>query len=174
MFRKRRNSAGIGASHAAATEVCMHRAAPIVLFSLLTLVTGCSGTRPTTLGVQAGALSPCPPSPNCVSSSATDEEHGIAPLSYDGHERAEVRELLLAILAETSRVNIVVSDADYIHAEFTTLIWRFVDDVEFYLPEGEVVVHVRSASRLGESDLGKNRERIEELRAAFDSRLSTP
>ena len=154
----------------------MHRRAQPILLVLLTLTTGCSGTRPTNLGVQAGALSPCPASPNCVSSTATDEEHGIEPLTYGERDRTAVRELLLAILAETSRVEVVTSEADYIHAEYTSLIWRFVDDVELYLPQGKAVVHVRSASRLGEGDLGANRERVEALRRSLDSRLaaSTP
>jgi len=69
-----------------------------------------------------------------------------------------------------SRVRIVTAGETYLHAEFTSAVFRFVDDVEFLLDDAEKVVHVRSASRVGHSDLGVNRKRVEALREAFEGR----
>ncbi|MEO1134470.1 MAG: DUF1499 domain-containing protein, partial [Cyanobacteria bacterium J06639_1] len=55
----------------------------------------------------------------------------------------------------------------YLYAEFTSKLMGFVDDVEFYADEAASVIHVRSASRLGKSDLGVNRKRIEAIRAQY-------
>jgi uncharacterized protein (DUF1499 family) len=150
----------------------MRRAIGLIPVLLATLAAGCGGTRPPGLGVQAGTLSPCPPTPNCVSSFATDEQHGIAPLTYAADQRDLARQVLLDILAETARVEVIAAQEDYIRAEFTSLIWRFVDDVELYLPADESLIHVRSASRVGSGDLGANRKRIEELRQTLSARLA--
>ena len=118
------------------------------------------------VGMRNNRLMPCPDSPNCVSSFETDPSHYIEPLRYKG-SKADARQKLLAILNATKRVKVVTSEETYIHAEFTSLIFRFVDDVEFYLDEKEPVIHVRSASRVGYSDLGANRKRVEEIRRQF-------
>ena len=54
---------------------------------------------------------------------------------------------------------------DYLYAEYSSALFGFVDDVEFYFPPETHIIHVRSASRLGHSDLGVNRKRIEAIRA---------
>jgi uncharacterized protein (DUF1499 family) len=111
-------------------------------------------------------LKACPKSPNCVSSQVLDPEHAIAPLVYsDG--RAEAYARLKKVLGEMKRMAIVAEKEDYLHAEATSLIFRFVDDVEFYFPAAEKLIHVRSASRVGHSDLGVNRKRVEEIRKRF-------
>ena len=131
------------------------------LFACTAVLSACSGTAPGNLGVQDGHLTDCPPSPNCVSSQARDSEHRIAPLPLQG-DPANTRTRLLSLLAQTPRVAVVTQDAYYLRAEFTSQVMRFVDDVEFLI--GPEAVEVRSASRLGHSDLGVNRERIEGLR----------
>lgn len=115
---------------------------------------------------QDGALKTCPKSPNCVSSQAGDAKHAIAPLTYSV-SRAEALARLKEILNTMERVKIVGEKEDYLHAEARSLIFRFVDDVDFYFPAAEKVIHVRSASRLGYSDLGVNRKRVEEIRKRF-------
>ncbi|MEN6507422.1 MAG: DUF1499 domain-containing protein, partial [Smithella sp.] len=65
------------------------------------------------------------------------------------------------------RIKIVAEKEDYLHAEAKSLIFRFVDDVEFYFPANEKIIHVRSASRVGYSDMGVNRKRVEEIRKRF-------
>lgn len=137
------------------------------LLSTLILLTGCAGTPPK-LGVINGQLPACPASPNCVSSQASDPQHAIAPLSLTGTP-TEVRAQLLKALGILDRTKVVVSEPDYIAAEVTSQVFRFVDDVVFYFPAStdtstNITVHVRSASRLGHSDLGVNRQRIESLR----------
>ena len=76
-------------------------------------------------------------------------------------------ENLKIILANTENAEIITAEANYIYAEFTSDLMGFVDDVEFYLDEKDSLIQVRSASRLGESDLGANRKRIEAIRARF-------
>ena len=125
-----------------------------------------SGKRPSNLGVKNGALKAPPSSPNAVSSQATQGYHRIAPLTYEGGQ-AQAMEQLKAIIASTPRTRIVETRSDYLYAEYVSALFGFVDDVEFYFPPGTHIIHVRSASRLGHSDLGVNRKRIEAIRARF-------
>ena len=122
------------------------------------------GKRPTNLGVQGGKLASCPSSPNCVSSQASDN-HAIAPLRFSGDAQAAVRKLK-AVVEGMPRTRIIDSKPDYLYAEFSTALMGFVDDVEFYC-DG-TAIQVRSASRLGYSDLGVNRKRVEAIREAFE------
>jgi uncharacterized protein (DUF1499 family) len=132
-------------------------ATPMTLFSF-------SGTRPTNLGVNDGKLRDCPNSPNCVSSQSIDAEHKIAPLSYTG-EPAKALADLKSVISSLPRTKIITANDNYIYAEFTSALMGYVDDVEFYLNTDKQIIEVRSASRLGESDLGVNRDRIETIRA---------
>lgn len=112
-------------------------------------------------------LAPCPQSPNCVSSQSPDADHFVEPIAYHGAlEDAKAR--LVQILDSLPRMRIVKNEAAYLHAEFTSLIFRFIDDLEFALDDSQKVIHVRSASRVGYSDLGANRKRIEALRQRFN------
>ena len=110
---------------------------------------------------------PCPSSPNCVTSAdSADQEHFVHPLRYqDTPEQAKVR--LLTILNAMPRTRVVTDESWYLHAECTSLVFRFVDDVEFWFHEHEPIIYVRSASRVGHSDLGVNRRRIETIRKRF-------
>lgn len=134
-------------------------ATPMALFSF-------SGTRPANLGVVDGKLLACPNSPNCVSSQSTDAEHKIAPLTYTG-EPAQALDNLKAVISSMPRTKIITAEGNYIYAEFTSALMGYVDDVEFYLNADKGIIEVRSASRLGESDLGVNRNRVEAIRAQF-------
>jgi uncharacterized protein (DUF1499 family) len=122
--------------------------------------------RPDGLGVHDGQLAPCSRYPNCVSSQAEDEGHRAPPLAFaDNPERAWER--LKEVLAEFPRTRVVEEGDGYLHAECTTLLFRFVDDVEFLLDREAKVIHFRSASRIGAGDLGANRRRMEAIRRAF-------
>ncbi len=114
-------------------------------------------------------LSSCPDSPNCVSSLASDAKHYVAPLQYKG-DLNEAGELLRSILRSMQRMRIVVDEPTYIHAEFTSALFRFVDDVEFLFAEPEKVIHVRSASRVGHYDFGVNHNRVERIRNLLSGR----
>jgi len=113
-----------------------------------------------------GPLKACPKSLNCVSSQAGDPEHAIAPLVYTGNA-TEAYAQLKKVLSGMKRIKIVAEKEDYLHAEAKSLIFRFVDDVEFYFPANVKIIHVRSASRVGYSDMGVNRKRVEEIRKRF-------
>ena len=134
---------------------------------LCLLIAGCTGARPADLGVRAGRLAPCPRSPNCVSSQSRDPDHAVQPLPFTGTE-AQTRDELIRVLLGMKRVLITNDEGDYVRAEFTSPLFRFVDDVEFWLDESASLVQVRSASRLGYSDMGVNRERIETIRSLWD------
>lgn len=128
-----------------------------------------AGQRPSNLGVTDGQLSPCPSSPNCVVSQGNpDAEHGIAPLVYSGDAPSALAKLESVIQA-MPRTAIINKTDTYLYAEFTSKLMGYVDDVEFYLDPEASVIHVRSASRLGQSDLGVNRKRVEEIREAFSA-----
>jgi len=126
-----------------------------------------SGTRPSNLGINGGKLSAVPDSPNCVSSQApeSDKEHYIAPLSLAGSGSEAIAKLKATVQAMDG-TEIIEETGDYLYAEFTTKLMGYVDDVEFYA-DGSGTVQVRSASRLGKSDLGLNRKRVEEIRGAI-------
>jgi uncharacterized protein (DUF1499 family) len=110
---------------------------------------------------------PCPESPNCVSSQSADKAHFIEPLHYTA-DTAAARQKLLEVLENTKRVHLVKVNMDYIHAEFRSLLFRFVDDVIFFFPPDKNIIHVTSASRKGYYDFGENRRRVERLRARFE------
>jgi uncharacterized protein (DUF1499 family) len=113
-------------------------------------------------------LSPCPDSPNCVSSLSTDSAHFIEPLRYAGN-LAYARQKLIELLENSKRTRLIRVETDYIHAEFRSLIFNFVDDVEFYFSSEDRIIHVRSASRMGYYDFGVNRRRVERLRGTFEN-----
>lgn len=111
-------------------------------------------------------LDPCPQSPNCVSSQAWDPSQRVAPLEFTG-EAEEAFARLAALVAAEPGATIVEQRGIYLHAEYRSRFFGFVDDLELLLDEEAGVVHVRSASRKGWSDLGVNRRRVERLRGAF-------
>lgn len=115
-------------------------------------------------------LRSCPSSPNCVSTQAQDEGHAIAPFRYR-KSRVEAKESLKAIVQAMPRTKLVEEDESYLHYEFTSLLLRFVDDVEFLLDDENKTIHFRSASRTGYGDLGVNRKRMEEIRSLLGDKL---
>ncbi len=138
------------------------------LFCLVVMMIGCTGSRPFQIGVAGGRLAPCPDSPNCVSSQSADKRHAIAPLRYEGAAETAMRELI-EVVRGMKGARIKTVQERYIHAEFTSFLFRFVDDIEFLLDDGSKTIHVRSASRVGYSDLGVNRRRVEAIRSRFDT-----
>jgi uncharacterized protein (DUF1499 family) len=121
-----------------------------------------AGKRPNNLGVKDGKLAPCPGTPNCVNSQSDNPQSKIEPLPPVAI--AELKK----VVEEMEGAKIIEQTDDYLYAEFKTKLMGFVDDVEFYLDKNENVVHVRSASRLGKSDLGVNRQRIELIREKLE------
>lgn len=115
-------------------------------------------------------LGPCPTSPNCVSTQALDEGHAIAPFRYR-KSRVEAKEALKEVVRSLPRTKLVEEDESYLHYEFTSLLMRFVDDVEFLFDDETKTLHFRSASRTGYGDLGVNRKRMEQVGALVGGKL---
>jgi uncharacterized protein (DUF1499 family) len=132
---------------------------------------GCSGKRPD-FDLTGNRLPPCPDSPNCVSSQAPDEGHRVEPLAFEG-DPAAAWDRLASVVRDMPRTEIVQDTGDWIHATFTSKIFRFVDDALFHLSPEDRRIHVRSASRVGYSDLGANRKRVEDIRSAFEKAKAT-
>ncbi len=148
----------------------------IVLFAILLIaflglqVLNAMSKPQAELGATDGQLAKCPDKPNCVSSQATGE-HSIEPLAFET-DSATAWAALKAVVDEFPRTTVVTDQDVYMHCEFRTAIMRYVDDVEFLLDSEQSVIHVRSASRLGYSDLGANRKRVEKLRQTLADKLA--
>jgi uncharacterized protein (DUF1499 family) len=137
----------------------------IVMGILSGILAACAGETPKNLGVKGGNLAPCPSSPNCVASQAVDQGHRIEPLGFnDDPDLAFAR--LKRILSLRGDTTLIEGDESYLRVEFRTRL-GFVDDGEFLLDRERRVIHLRSAARLGYSDLGKNRSRLEDIRREF-------
>jgi uncharacterized protein (DUF1499 family) len=127
-------------------------------------IIGCAGKRPSNLGAQGGKLAACPDSPNCVSSQAADGKHRILPLEFRG-DPEQAFATLKQVLGRRKDSTVTDEQPGYLRVELRTVL--FVDDGEFLLDREGKVIQVRSASRIGYSDLGKNRSRMEEIRSQF-------
>jgi uncharacterized protein (DUF1499 family) len=118
-------------------------------------------------GLVTGTLAPCPDKPNCVSSEAgEDADHQIAPLDYSATSPEKAWAKIQQIIKELGGEVAVVED-EYIAATFASSLFKFVDDVECRLDAPQNQIHIRSASRVGHSDLGVNRKRTESITRLF-------
>ncbi|WP_420935500.1 DUF1499 domain-containing protein [Alteromonas sp. A081] len=137
-----------------------------LLLCSLALV-GCSVTPPE-LGVSGESLKDCPVTPNCISS--MDNGSGdMAPILFDG-SMATAKEKLLSIIRLLPRTTVVKERDNYVRVAFRSQLFGFVDDVEFLLSQAQsnkTKIDFRSASRLGLSDLGVNKARMEKVTALF-------
>ena len=120
--------------------------------------------------MSARTLSPCPHSPNCVSTTSDSPDHAIAPYRYR-KSRTEAKDALKEAVRSMPRTRLVEEEESYLHYEFTSLIMRFVDDVEFLFDDETKTIHFRSASKTGHSDFGVNRKRMEHLRSLIERNL---
>ena len=134
------------------------------------------GRPPGDMGVHDGKLKPPSNTANSVSSQARlwpdhpqREAAYIEPLAWVGDGPATMVRLR-DIVAAMPGARIVTWRDDYLYAQFTSRVMKYTDDVEFWLDPAAGVVHVRSASRLGQRDLGVNRARVESIRAQLQGR----
>jgi uncharacterized protein (DUF1499 family) len=140
----------------------------VVMISTV-MMAACSGTRPTNLGVKAGGLVPCPGTPNCVVTNDQDTKHYIEPIVY-ACDQTVAFNVLKDVVAGMKRTEIVDETPLYLRLECKTKVFGFVDDVEFFFPN-DSLIYMRSASRVGVSDLGVNRRRMEKIRALFEEKI---
>ncbi len=111
-------------------------------------------------------LRKCPGTPNCVNSSYPNTDEYIAPIEFQG-EASEAIEKLQRILGGMKRAELITTTDRYLHAEYTSFLFRFVDDLEVLVDAQESRLELRSASRVGRSDFGVNRKRVEKIRQLF-------
>ena len=143
---------------------------PAAVILAIILLASCTAMKqPPDTGLTNGRLPPCPSSPNCVSSDARDKSHRIDALELAA-DPAKVWAALKEAIAARPRTRIVTVTDDYLHAQEKSRIFGFVDDIEFHLRSAERIIAVRSASRVGYSDLGVNRKRVESIRRRFQER----
>jgi uncharacterized protein (DUF1499 family) len=138
---------------------------PFLMIAMVTL-TGCRETVTAQTGLKDGRLPPCPDTPNCVCTQDTAERHRIDPFRYDVTQE-EARDKLLKVVRHMERCTLVKVDPDYIHAEFRSAVFSFVDDVEFLFDDAAKLIHFRSAARTGYYDFKVNRNRMEDIRKRF-------
>ena len=136
------------------------------MLALIFVLTACSTDQTIKTGAANDRLSPCPESPNCVSSLSEDKSHQVEPLTYNVPLDV-AREKLISVINSMKRSEIATAENNYLHATFKSFLFRFVDDVEFSFDDERKIIDVRSASRMGYFDLGANRRRVEELRKRF-------
>jgi uncharacterized protein (DUF1499 family) len=128
----------------------------------------CAGAPGVTAMDAAGRLKSCPSSPNCVSTQAETPAQQMAALPYRG-DRTLSRQLILSVVGGMPRATIVSQADDYVHAEFRSWLFGFVDDVEFLFDDHAALIHFRSASRSGYSDMGVNRKRMNAIGEAYQA-----
>lgn len=145
----------------------MHGHARTILGSLITVAClvsglGIAGCATAARGVVGGSLAPCTGGPNGISSQSSDDRHRVEALLYPGSQD-DAKSRLLAVLASMPRTRVVEDRGAYIHATSTSLVMRFTDDVEFLFAEPGRI-QARSCARVGYSDFGVNRKRLETIR----------
>lgn len=134
-----------------------------------------AGTRPEVLGLESGRLAPCPNPPvprwrakrNCVSSLDFDTEYYIEPIKFEAALEDSALSGIAASLAAHPQITIISQQDEYLHFEWASQLFGFVDDVELWWQQDESRIDVRSSSRLGRRDFGANRHHIEWLRAVL-------
>lgn len=114
--------------------------------------------------VDRNRIEGCSDTPNCVSSRSKDSAHYVSPLQLKVTSD-KAWEALKSVVASEGRTSIVeeVRGDGYLRAEAVSLIFRFVDDVEFQILPEDHLIHLRSASRVGYWDLGVNLRRVERI-----------
>ncbi|MDJ0623940.1 MAG: DUF1499 domain-containing protein [Desulfocapsaceae bacterium] len=126
----------------------------------------CTGSTPVAGGVRDGDLLPCPDTPNCVSTAESREKYSISPLTYRGTREQAISELKI-IVEEMTDTKLHQEREGYLWWECRSKIFGFVDDLEMYLPVQQPLIYIRSASRVGYSDFGVNRKRVDKIKQRF-------
>ncbi len=132
------------------------------MVSRLLIVAALSFMVPINTLMSQRTLPPCPDTPNCVSTDAQRSSQRMDAIAFTDSPAAALARAGAALLEE-KRTTIVEEGADYLKAEARSLIFRFVDDIEIIVDAERRVFRFRSASRVGKSDLGVNRRRMERI-----------
>jgi len=140
-------------------------ASTLVSIIALSLMTGCSVLPQTPPGVYQGQLTPCPTSNNCVISDRRDAAHYL-PAWETNQTPEQVKLKLMAILQQHPNIQIISHSEFYIHGQYRSDWFGFIDDLEFLIEEN--AVQIRSASQLGYSDFGANKKHLLIIKKAFE------
>jgi uncharacterized protein (DUF1499 family) len=135
----------------------------VILLALVAM--SCASRRQPRVGLANGRLRVCPGSPNCVCSEKESGPFSVEPLTFEGPADKAWKSLRQAVQRTGGRIE--KHTGDYLWATYRTTLFRFVDDLECRLDGANHVIHVRSESRVGYSDFGVNRKRIDSLRSEF-------
>lgn len=118
-------------------------------------------------------LKPCPDSPNCVCTQESRSSKKMVSLKFSDSLENPI-EQLEKVINSYKRTTLVEKTDDYLHYEFKTALGGFIDDVEFVVDRQSKEIHFRSASRVGYSDLGKNRRRMKGIQKKWKKILKNP
>ena len=120
------------------------------------------------VGIENGKLTMCPKSPNCVTTQGpiSDKIHYIKSIELECSSE-DAKNKIISVISSMKRSKIIKQDKNYIHIEFKSALFKFVDDVEFFIDESGKEIHFRSASRVGYGDMGVNRKRMEKIRELY-------
>jgi uncharacterized protein (DUF1499 family) len=140
-----------------------------LLLVLFVIIISCAGERPLNIGLVNGQLTELADKPNCVSTTTQFTDKKMPAIAYTKPE-SDVLLIIVQAISDFGDAEIISQDSNYIHAEFTTGI-GWVDDVEFYLNRTKKQIEFRSASRIGHSDFGTNRERMEKMTVLIKKQL---
>lgn len=117
------------------------------------------------LGLVNDRLGICPNKPNCICSEFSDDtSHYVKPFIL----KEDAMEKLIRIISDLGGV-INQNNDKYLAATFTSQLFGFVDDLELRIDLNDEVIHVRSASREGHSDMSVNSKRVEEIRRLYEN-----
>ncbi len=142
-----------------------------VVIGLMLLGLSISSRKQPELGLLDGRLRPCPSTPNCISSEGQGGYAFVEPLAYSATTTDAWQAIKQTVIATGG--DIVSEQNTYLHATYATPLLRFIDDVEFRLDENHNVIHIRSASRVGRSDMGMNHKRVARIRTMFEKQIKS-
>lgn len=118
------------------------------------------------LGVTNGHLKPVDDKPNSVSSQTDIKRNYMEPISYSGSNAQSQSKIKKSIL-NMKQIELVEEKVNYLHYVETSKVFKFKDDIEFYFDDSKQVIHFRSKSRVGYSDFGVNKKRMQKITDAY-------
>lgn len=144
----------------------------LVAFIVLFFSFGAISKTGAASGLVGGMLSKCSNKPNCVCSEHKDDaSHYINPIILPQNITFDAFPLLKSVIRDMGGKVQLKSD-NYLAATFTSSLFKFVDDLEIRIDPTKNTIHIRSASRVGYSDMGVNKKRTELLKKLFNIKLS--
>ncbi|MFW7377400.1 MAG: DUF1499 domain-containing protein [Oligoflexus sp.] len=134
-----------------------------------------AGHMPEGLGLSEAGLHPCPNLPlsrwhensNCVSSLDVGTDYYIEPISFHSDVESEALQKIARAINEHPQIDVQVLTENYMHFEWSSQLFGFIDDVELWWRPELHRIEVRSAARLGNRDFGANRHHVAWLRAVL-------